>query len=35
MLDWDFIAQHTHGFDEFAAKVRAADWERDWKPFRA
>ncbi|HEY1797943.1 MAG TPA: FdhF/YdeP family oxidoreductase [Stellaceae bacterium] len=25
-LDRDFIAEHTHGFDEFAAAVRAADW---------
>ena len=26
VLDWDFIHQHTHGFEEFAAAARAADW---------
>jgi molybdopterin-dependent oxidoreductase alpha subunit len=26
VLDHDFIAEHTHGFDEFAAYCRAADW---------
>jgi molybdopterin-dependent oxidoreductase alpha subunit len=26
VLDHDFIAEHTHGFDEFAAWCRAADW---------
>lgn len=26
VLDRDFIAQHTHGFDDFVAKVRATDW---------
>ncbi|WP_156462782.1 FdhF/YdeP family oxidoreductase [Rhizobium sp. Leaf262] len=26
VLDVDFIAQHTHGFDIFEAAVRAADW---------
>jgi molybdopterin-dependent oxidoreductase alpha subunit len=27
VLDHDFIAQHTHGFEAFAAWCRAADWE--------
>ena len=27
VLDLDFIAQHTHGFDDFAAFVRAQEWE--------
>lgn len=26
VLDHDFIAQHTHGFDAFVDEVRAADW---------
>jgi molybdopterin-dependent oxidoreductase alpha subunit len=26
VLDWDFIHQHGHGFEEFAAAARAADW---------
>jgi molybdopterin-dependent oxidoreductase alpha subunit len=26
MLDHDFIAEHTHGFTEFAEYCRAADW---------
>jgi molybdopterin-dependent oxidoreductase alpha subunit len=26
MLDHDFIGQHTHGFEDFAAYCRAADW---------
>lgn len=26
VLDWDFIHQHTHGFEKFADAVRAADW---------
>jgi molybdopterin-dependent oxidoreductase alpha subunit len=26
VLDHDFIAQHTHGFDAFSAAVHAADW---------
>jgi molybdopterin-dependent oxidoreductase alpha subunit len=26
VLDHDFIAQHTHGFEAFAAYCRAADW---------
>ena len=26
VLDWDFIRQHTHGFESFADSVRAADW---------
>ena len=26
VLDWDFINQHTHGFEKFADAVRAADW---------
>jgi molybdopterin-dependent oxidoreductase alpha subunit len=25
-LDHDFIAEHTHGYEEFAAYCRAADW---------
>lgn len=25
-LDHDFIAEHTHGFEDYAATVRAADW---------
>ncbi|RXZ37080.1 formate dehydrogenase [Oxalobacteraceae bacterium CAVE-383] len=27
IVDADFIAAHTHGFDELAAAVRAASWE--------
>ena len=27
VLDHDFIAQHTSGFDDFVAAVRAADWD--------
>src|SRR5690242_3403773 len=27
VLDHDFIAEHTHGFEEFAACVRAQEWE--------
>ncbi|WP_420137691.1 FdhF/YdeP family oxidoreductase [Sphingomonas sp.] len=27
VLDVDFIKQHTHGFDEFAERVRATSWE--------
>ncbi|MDO9404717.1 MAG: FdhF/YdeP family oxidoreductase [Polaromonas sp.] len=27
VLDADFIAQHTHGFDAFAASVRTAAWD--------
>ncbi len=27
ILDHDFIAEHTHGFEAFAALCRAADWE--------
>ena len=26
VLDWDFIHQHGHGFEEFADAARAADW---------
>jgi len=26
VLDWGFIHEHTHGFDEFAGAVRASDW---------
>ena len=26
-LDHDFIAQHTHGFEEYAAHLRALDWD--------
>lgn len=26
VLDHDFVAQHTHGFDEYAKAVRDADW---------
>lgn len=26
VLDWDFIHQHTNGFDDFADKMRAAEW---------
>ena len=26
VLDHDFIAEHTHGFEDFAAFCRAADW---------
>ena len=32
ILDADFIAEHTHGFEEFAADLRKCDWsdiERD------
>ena len=27
VLDVDFLNEHTHGFDEFAAAVRACDWD--------
>lgn len=27
VLDRDFIAQHTHGFDDFVTKVRATGWD--------
>lgn len=27
VLDHDFIEQHTHGFGDFVAKVRATDWD--------
>ena len=27
LLDVDFIEQHTHGFDEMVAKVKATSWE--------
>lgn len=27
MLDLNFIAEHTHGFDAFAADLRATNWE--------
>lgn len=27
VIDVDFIAQHTHGFEEFAAATRAANWQ--------
>ncbi|WP_055554331.1 FdhF/YdeP family oxidoreductase [Streptomyces sp. NBRC 110028] len=27
VIDEDFIAQHTHGFEDFAAAARAADWD--------
>jgi molybdopterin-dependent oxidoreductase alpha subunit len=27
VLDRDFIAQHTHGFEDFVATARAADWD--------
>ena len=27
ILDHDFIAEHTHGFEAFAAYCRAADWD--------
>jgi molybdopterin-dependent oxidoreductase alpha subunit len=27
VLDVDFIAEHTHGFDEFAAAARGYDWD--------
>jgi molybdopterin-dependent oxidoreductase alpha subunit len=26
VLDWDFIHEHGHGFEEFADAARAADW---------
>jgi molybdopterin-dependent oxidoreductase alpha subunit len=26
VLDWEFIQQHTHGFEEFAAFCRSQDW---------
>ncbi|MEU0083805.1 FdhF/YdeP family oxidoreductase [Streptomyces sp. NPDC006274] len=26
-VDEDFVREHTHGFEEFAAAARAADWE--------
>ncbi len=29
VLDVDFIAEHTHGFEAFEAAARAADWDRD------
>src|ERR1700744_5675747 len=28
LLDLDFIAEHTHGFGEFQAAARAADWSK-------
>ncbi|MFD7504884.1 FdhF/YdeP family oxidoreductase [Streptomyces sp. NPDC059850] len=27
VIDEDFIREHTHGFEEFAAAARAADWD--------
>ncbi|MEU1805129.1 FdhF/YdeP family oxidoreductase [Streptomyces sp. NPDC019937] len=27
IIDEDFIAEHTHGFEDFAAAARAADWD--------
>ena len=27
VIDEDFIREHTHGFEEFAATARAADWD--------
>jgi molybdopterin-dependent oxidoreductase alpha subunit len=27
VLDHDFIAQHAHGFDDYAAHLRALDWD--------
>jgi molybdopterin-dependent oxidoreductase alpha subunit len=27
LVDWDFIHEHTHGFDAFAAFLRAQSWE--------
>ncbi len=27
VLDLGFIAEHTHGFDEFAADLRATGWD--------
>ncbi|WP_036166992.1 FdhF/YdeP family oxidoreductase [Massilia sp. 9096] len=27
VLDVDFLAEHAHGFEEFAASARAADWD--------
>lgn len=27
VIDEDFIGEHTHGFEEFAAAARAADWD--------
>ena len=27
VLDWDFIEEHTHGYDAFAAFARATPWE--------
>jgi molybdopterin-dependent oxidoreductase alpha subunit len=27
VVDWDFIHEHTHGFDDFAAAVRACSWD--------
>ena len=27
VIDWDFIARHTHGFEAFAAFVRQQPWE--------
>jgi molybdopterin-dependent oxidoreductase alpha subunit len=26
VIDWEFIKQHTHGWDEFAAAVKSCDW---------
>ncbi len=26
-VDTDFVAEHTHGYEEFAAAARAADWD--------
>lgn len=26
ILDWDFIDQHTHGFEDFAQRIRATQW---------
>lgn len=28
VLDWAFIGEHTHGFEEFAGAVRSTPWER-------
>jgi hypothetical protein len=27
VLDFEFIAEHTSGFDDFAAAVRGYDWD--------
>ena len=35
VLDVPFIEQHTHGFEEFEAKVRNTSWERDRGRYRA